>query len=73
MKEITPGMEYLSTRQSAKVLQVSLGTVQKMVELGELIWQAPLNSSYSAEKGLCGKSRPKNASQWVFLDELKIA
>ncbi|MBT8519390.1 helix-turn-helix domain-containing protein [Polynucleobacter paneuropaeus] len=37
MKEITPGMEYLSTRQSAKVLQVSLGTVQKMVELGELI------------------------------------
>jgi len=37
MKEITPDMEYLSTRQSAKVLQVSLGTVQKMVELGELI------------------------------------
>jgi len=37
MKEITPEMEYLSTRQSAKVLQVSLGTVQKMVELGELI------------------------------------
>jgi excisionase family DNA binding protein len=30
-------MEYLSTRQSAKILQVSLGTVQKMVELGELI------------------------------------
>jgi len=37
MKSITPDMEYLSTRQSAKVLQVSLGTVQKMVELGELI------------------------------------
>jgi len=37
MKVITPEMEYLSTRQSAKVLQVSLGTVQKMVELGELI------------------------------------
>jgi excisionase family DNA binding protein len=37
MKSITPEMEYLSTRQSAKVLQVSLGTVQKMVELGELI------------------------------------
>ena len=37
MKAITPEMEYLSTRQSAKVLQVSLGTVQKMVELGELI------------------------------------
>jgi excisionase family DNA binding protein len=37
MKAITPDMEYLSTRQSAKVLQVSLGTVQKMVELGELI------------------------------------
>jgi excisionase family DNA binding protein len=37
MKEITPELEYLSTRQSAKVLQVSLGTVQKMVELGELI------------------------------------
>ena len=37
MKTITPEMEYLSTRQSAKVLQVSLGTVQKMVELGELI------------------------------------
>jgi excisionase family DNA binding protein len=37
MKTITPDMEYLSTRQSAKVLQVSLGTVQKMVELGELI------------------------------------
>lgn len=37
MKAITPEMEYLSTRQSAKVLQVSLGTVQKMVELDELI------------------------------------
>ena len=37
MKTITPETEYLSTRQSAKVLQVSLGTVQKMVELGELI------------------------------------
>jgi excisionase family DNA binding protein len=37
MKTISPDMEYLSTRQSAKVLQVSLGTVQKMVELGELI------------------------------------
>ena len=37
MKAITPELEYLSTRQSAKVLQVSLGTVQKMVELGELI------------------------------------
>lgn len=37
MKTITPDMEYLSTRQSAMVLQVSLGTVQKMVELGELI------------------------------------
>lgn len=37
MKTITPEMEYLSTRQSAKILQVSLGTVQKMVELGELL------------------------------------
>ncbi len=37
MKLITPETEYLSTRQSAKILQVSLGTVQKMVELGELI------------------------------------
>ena len=37
MKSITAETEYLSTRQSAKVLQVSLGTVQKMVELGELI------------------------------------
>jgi excisionase family DNA binding protein len=31
-----PDTQYLSTRQSAKILQVSLGTVQKMVELGEL-------------------------------------
>ena len=37
MKAITPDQEYLSTRQSAKILNVSLGTVQKMVELGELI------------------------------------
>jgi DNA-binding transcriptional regulator YhcF (GntR family) len=37
MKSITPETEYLSTRQSANILQVSLGTVQKMVELGELI------------------------------------
>ena len=37
MKSITPETEYLSTRQIAKVLQVSLVTVQKMVELGELI------------------------------------
>ena len=29
--------EYLSTRESAKHLQVSLGTVQKMVETGELL------------------------------------
>lgn len=36
MKATTPAMEYLSTRQSAKILQVSLGTVQKMVEMGEL-------------------------------------
>lgn len=28
---------YLSTRESAKILQVSLGTVQKMVEMGELV------------------------------------
>lgn len=37
MKAITPDLEYLSTRQSAKILDVSLGTVQKMVEIGELI------------------------------------
>lgn len=37
MKAINPDQQYLSTRQSAKILQVSLGTVQKMVELGELI------------------------------------
>jgi len=37
MKSITHETVYLSTRQSAKILQVSLGTVQKMVELGELI------------------------------------
>ncbi|BDT75199.1 helix-turn-helix domain-containing protein [Polynucleobacter sp. KF022] len=37
MNSMTPETEYLSTRQSAKILQVSLGTVQKMVELGELI------------------------------------
>ncbi len=37
MKAITPEMEYLSIRQSTKILQVSLGTVQKMVELGKLI------------------------------------
>jgi excisionase family DNA binding protein len=36
MKPINLNQPYLSTRQSAKVLQVSLGTVQKMVELGEL-------------------------------------
>jgi excisionase family DNA binding protein len=29
--------DYLSTRQSARYLQVSLGTVQKMVETGELL------------------------------------
>ena len=29
--------EYLSTRETAKKLQVSLGTVQKMVEMGELV------------------------------------
>lgn len=37
MKAINSDQQYLSTRQSAKILQVSLGTVQKMVELGELI------------------------------------
>jgi excisionase family DNA binding protein len=29
--------QYLSTRQCAKKLQISLGTVQKMVEMGELV------------------------------------
>ena len=33
MKNIIPEMQYLI----AKVLQVSLGTVEKMVELGELV------------------------------------
>jgi hypothetical protein len=37
MKAITLKMEYLSIRQSPKVLPVSLGTEQKMVKLGELI------------------------------------
>jgi excisionase family DNA binding protein len=29
--------QYLSTRETAKKLQISLGTVQKMVEMGELV------------------------------------
>lgn len=37
IKKVTDPREYLSTRQSAKYLQVSLGTVQKMVESGELL------------------------------------
>lgn len=36
-KRSTTYREYLSTRESAKHLQVSLGTVQKMVETGELL------------------------------------
>ena len=30
-------LSYKSTRETAKILQVSLGTIQKMVETGELI------------------------------------
>jgi len=37
MKKLNRSADYLSTRQSAKLLHVSLGTVQKMVEVGELI------------------------------------
>ena len=37
MKTTHQEQQYLSTRQSAKLLQVSLGTVQKMVEEGDLI------------------------------------
>ena len=37
MQSINHEQQYLSTRQSAKILQVSLGTVQKMVEMGELV------------------------------------
>jgi excisionase family DNA binding protein len=37
MKTTHQEQQYLSTRQSAKMLQVSLGTVQKMVEEGDLI------------------------------------
>ncbi len=37
MESISHDQQYLSTRQSAKILQVSLGTVQKMVEMGELV------------------------------------
>ena len=35
-KEENP-KDFLSTRETAKHLQVSLGTVQKMVETGELL------------------------------------
>ncbi len=37
LKKVENPKEYLSTRQSARQLQVSLGTVQKMVETGELL------------------------------------
>jgi excisionase family DNA binding protein len=37
MKTTHQEQQCLSTRQSAKMLQVSLGTVQKMVEEGDLI------------------------------------
>ena len=37
MKAINIDQQYLSTRQSAKILQISLGTVQKMVEEGDLV------------------------------------
>ena len=39
MLEITQTNElsYKSTRETAKILQVSIGTIQKMVETGELI------------------------------------
>ena len=37
LKKTENPKEYLSTRQSARQLQVSLGTVQKMVETGELL------------------------------------
>ena len=84
MKAITPDLEYLSTRQSAKVLKVSLGTVQKMVELGELIawktrgatvasWLAHLINSSPAAKGLCAKKAPKTVLLWGYSEELKIA
>ena len=33
----TQELSYKSTRETAKILQVSLGTIQKMVETGELI------------------------------------
>jgi excisionase family DNA binding protein len=37
IKNLENPKDYLSTRQSARYLQVSLGTVQKMVETGELL------------------------------------
>jgi len=37
VKNLENPKDYLSTRQSARYLQVSLGTVQKMVETGELL------------------------------------
>ena len=37
IKNLENPKDYLSTRQSARFLQVSLGTVQKMVETGELL------------------------------------
>jgi excisionase family DNA binding protein len=36
-KTQTQELSYKSTRETAKILQVSLGTIQKMVETGELI------------------------------------
>jgi len=84
MKEITPGMEYLSTRQSAKVLQVSLGTVQKMVELGELIaWKtrgghrrilaSSLEQQLQRRKRAMRQKSTQSVLLWGFLGEPRTA
>ncbi|MCE7527348.1 MULTISPECIES: helix-turn-helix domain-containing protein [unclassified Polynucleobacter] len=69
MKAINPASDYLSTRQSAKILQVSLGTVQKMVEVGELIaWK-----TYGGHRRILASSLEKQLTRRKQLMRQKLS
>ena len=69
MKAINQAADYFSTRQSAKILQVSLGTVQKMVEVGELIaWK-----TYGGHRRILAASLEKQLTRRKQLMRQKVS
>ena len=61
-----PENEYLSTRQAADLLNVSVSTVQKMVEAGQLqAWKTKGGHRRILASALSGIARPRRPGDWA--------